>query len=712
MMIMRSATLFLISVLLFCSHSASSLDAAWTGDEQHVEAEAFLVENSPAEGLLVAVQMKIDPGWHVYWQNPGEAGMPVTIRWELPEGFRSVSLEYPAPVRFESDGAISFGYKDEVVLFSRIVPEERTDDRSFPESSFPLSAELSWLSCGDVCLPGSAELFLEQKKAEPAQKKLADIFLERIPQPLAKAEGRLAVERLSSVDDGGESVLELVFSGPEAAELKDFYPLDPESGIDIKKIAVGEKQVRLPLSDGSKQPQSLEGVVVTAGGAYVIEENVLPAKAMPGAAEVSGSFPLMLALAFFGGMLLNVMPCVLPVLGLKVFSLVGTEASGTARHKHTGRYLSLVFASGILFSFWVLAAFVWGLQGMGEQIGWGFQFQSPAFVLFIAAVVFAFSLSLFGVFEIGAPAVSGKLGRVASHHDILGAFVSGVLATTLATPCTAPFLGTALGFAFAQLSWVVFLFFTVIALGMAFPYVLLAWHPAWLKFLPKPGHWMFLFKQVMGFVLVAVVLWLASILNTQSGGDGLLKLFMLLFVVTLVLWLVGNWAGHGASFVRQLAVWAGGLAIIGGAYFQLLPETAEPGKDCFGNDKPGVSGERDANGVVWQQFTPALFDELIGGKKTVFLEFTAEWCLTCKVLEKSILSDKAVGEELLRGDVVAVKADWTTRDDAVTNLLKRFGRSGVPLFVIIPQGELEQAIVLPEVVTVEMVLSALRDAQA
>jgi thiol:disulfide interchange protein DsbD len=247
---------------------------------------------------------------------------------------------------------------------------------------------------------------------------------------------------------------------------------------------------------------------------------------------------------------------------------------------------------------------------------------------------------------------------------------------------------------------------------MAFPYVILAWHPSWLKFLPKPGHWMYIFKQLMGFVLVGVVVWLASILNAQAGGDGVLRLFMLLLILSFALWFFGNIAGHGASFRKKFVTWSIGLLAVIGAYFFLMPdETAVKGNaGAGGTERSG--NHVDNNGLVWLDFSPVLLETLMQEKKTIFLEFTADWCLTCKVLEASVLSNRSVSDALQRPGVAAVKADWTTRDDAVTALLQRFGRSGVPLFVIIPEGNMERAIVLPEVVTVEMLLSALREIQA
>jgi len=703
-MSLQRFTLLLSGIAICLLAFSLTLHAGLFGDDQSVEAEAFIVGNSSEEGLLAAVHLKIEEGWHVYWKNPGEAGMPVEIVWTLPEGFRSLPVEYPFPERFVSGGSTGFGYSDDVVLFSRIVPEKPSDDRSFPQSGFPLKAEVSWLSCKEVCIPGSVSLDLEDDGSSQAKKDLAAKFLGRIP---LQGDESLVLERITSLRKGDSGFLEMVFSGPDALNVKDFFPLYPEKGVALNGVTVQGRSVQLPLG-AEEYPERLTGVVVTGRGAHVVDAGVDAGEAVPVSSAVAGSLPIMLGLAFLGGILLNVMPCVLPVIGLKVFSLVGSDplASG-GQSRNNGRVHSLIFAAGVLFSFWVLAAFVWGLQGMGQQIGWGFQFQSPVFVMFIALIVFAFSLNLFGLFELGAPVVSGKIGSIALHHDLLGSFVSGVLATTLATPCTAPFLGTALGFAFAQPVWVVFLFFTVIAVGMAAPYVILAWHPAWLKLLPKPGHWMFVFKQLMGFILVAVVVWLAAILNAQAGSDGMFRLLLLLFVVAFCLWVVGSLTAHGASLRKQLVVWAAGLVFMTGAFLMLISGIGSEAKQGSETNRSGLSVSSDNKGALWQEFSPVLFEELLEKKKTIFLEFTADWCITCKVLEASVLGNTDVVEALHRPDVAAVRADWTLRDDAVTRLMSRFGRSGVPLFVIIPHGELDRAVVLPEVVTVDMLLRAL-----
>ncbi len=702
---MRLRRIFPLIILLnLVVHVAGNPAAAFVfpADEQPVSAALFPVAHTPEGGLTAAVHLTIQPGWHLYWENPGEAGMPVSVTWNLPDGYRALPLEFPLPERFEASGLTGYGYEGEVVLFSTIVAEDAsTGVANLPPDLFPLEAEVRWLSCGEICIPGSASLLLETAEPDVARSGFADSWRAKVPVALSSA--ALSLDRFVLEEIDGAFQLRAAFSGPEAAAINGFFPLSPLEGVDLKHIQTVPGQVLLPLT-GRDFPETLSGVLVTTNGAYRAER--IPVQVVADSSggndgDSRGALGTMLVLAFFGGILLNIMPCVLPVLGLKVFSLIGPGGQDRA----AGRFLSLVFAAGVLFSFWVLAAFVWGLQEMGAQVGWGFQFQSPAFVMVMAAVVFAFALNLFGVFEFSAPVVSGRLGRLASHHDSAGAFVSGVLATTLATPCTAPFLGTALGFAFAQPPVIIFLIFTVIAVGMALPYIVLAWHPAWLKFLPRPGQWMYRFKQIMGFILVAVVVWLASILGSQGGSAAMVNLFMLLFAVAFVLWLTGLLTAPGSSLSRQALVWIVTIALLSGAYRMLSGSLGAGLPDSQTGREQGR--QVDTNGVVWHDYSPVVLDSLLNEGRSVLVDFTADWCLTCKVLEAGVLAHDKVGKALKQGGFAAVRADWTTRNDSITALLQRFGRSGVPLLVIIPHGELDKALVLPEVVTVDMLLDAL-----
>jgi thiol:disulfide interchange protein DsbD len=414
--------------------------------------------------------------------------------------------------------------------------------------------------------------------------------------------------------------------------------------------------------------------------------------------------------AFLGGLLLNIMPCVLPVIALKVFGLVKMAGDRPARI----RGLGFSFAAGILASFLALAMVVIILQLAGQQVGWGFQFQEPRFVIAMAALVFAFGLSLFGVFEINLPgsAVMGISSAVA-HQKGSGysaSFGEGVFATVLATPCTAPFLGSALGFAFAQPWWVILLIFTCVAAGMAIPYVVLTARPAWIRFLPKPGAWMVSAQQFMGFLMMATLLWLLYILGKQMGMEAVIWTGAFLLTVGFACWLIGKFATLAASRRAYWLTWIAAVLLVGGGYLLFLVSALDI-NTAIEVESSGIPAAAAGEGIEWKQFSLAGLEEDLKGDRPVFLDFTAEWCLTCKVNEKTVLDAKEVIERFHAQNVLAVRADWTNRNPHITRLLSKFGRSGVPLYVIFPPGRSGTPIVLPEVITRGIVLEGLDKAR-
>ena len=345
------------------------------------------------------------------------------------------------------------------------------------------------------------------------------------------------------------------------------------------------------------------------------------------------------------------------------------------------------------------------LKQGGEQIGWGFQFQHPGFVMGMTALVFALGLSLFGVFTVNL--TGGGLGGLAGGEGLAGSFFNGVLATVLATPCTAPFLGTALGFAFAQTGGVIWGFFATIGLGMALPYALLALRPGWMRFLPKPGDWMERFKQLMGFLLMGTVLWLLWVLGKQLGVEGVIWTGAFLLCVGLACWLVGQWVDLRSSRRRRTVVRGVGLAILLGGYWVFLSPVLEVEQSL------AASGDGEESGLVWEPFSVARVEQLLAtGQRHVFIDFTAEWCWTCKVYERTVLASDAVSERFAALDMALIKADWTNRNPEISQLLRRFGRSGVPLYVIFPAGRADRPLVLPEVITPGLVLDKLDEAEA
>ena len=402
-----------------------------------------------------------------------------------------------------------------------------------------------------------------------------------------------------------------------------------------------------------------------------------------------------LIFAFLSGLLLNVMPCVLPVLSLKILSFA--RQAGEDRRRI--RQLGLAFTLGILVSFAILAATVIGLKAAGAQVGWGFQFQEPRFVIIMAAVVLAFSLSLLGVYSIelpgGALTSMDALGR---REGAMGAFFNGMLATVLATPCTAPFLGGAMAFALTRSSWIILLFFLTIGAGMSTPYWILSVHPVWMRLLPKPGRWMVGFKQAMGFLLMATLIWLLSILGGQVGVAGVIRTLAFLLIVAGGCWMLGlsSTPGMGRRG-RRLLVWIAALSVA--TSFFVFPEHYLRNlANGPGYRRPVKAVTQQGQGAAWELFTAQRVEELIRQRRTVFIDFTADWCLTCKVNER-VLETERVKQAFKRHGVATLRADWTSGDKTIGRALEQFGRSGVPLYVIFPADRPDQPIVLPTLIS-------------
>jgi thiol:disulfide interchange protein DsbD len=395
------------------------------------------------------------------------------------------------------------------------------------------------------------------------------------------------------------------------------------------------------------------------------------------------------------------------VLALKVLGFV----SKAEEHHTKVAKLGFVFAAGVVVSFLILAGAVIALQAAGERLGWGFQFQNPAFVAILATVLFVFSLSLLGVFEIGGIAAILGLGFAAAERkDYADAFFHGVLTTVLATPCTAPMLGAAVAFAFVQPPHVILLIFLAVAFGLASPYVLLSLNPGWLRYVPKPGLWMDRFKQAMGFLLLATLVWLLAVLGAHVGVAGLARFIGFLLVVGFFCWVHGAFLDLTSTRRRVGTIWMLTLAGLGLAYVQLVHApllAAEPSGTASAAAK---SAETTSGGVTWQPFTPELLDESVRGGRTVFLDLTADWCWTCKVNEKTVLADGEVEAAFLRNGVLALKGDWTRKDPRITEILQRHRRAGVPFYAVYPADRPGEPIVLPEIINKRLVLESLEKA--
>ena len=689
-----------ILALLLCSALSPARAQTYEGRElvqARLLADAIAIV--PGKPFTAGLLLKMVPNWHTYWKFPGDAGLPTEITWKLPPGWKAGEIQWPIPLKLDEPGGIQiYGYHDEVLLLQEITPPA-----SLKDSKIQLAADASWLVCEKICIPGSAKLQLELPVAgqnAAANEELFARYRRSLPQNwpdqrVANATWHREGEELRL------TVESLALSNYPAV---DFYPV-PEPNVVVSHPTTergpnGKVTFRLPIETADKKVAALNGVVVFGPKENGSDRNaweftatrwVAAATAAP---PPSGSLARFLLFGFLGGLILNLMPCVLPVISLKIFGFIQHAGQDRRRILRSG----LAFVAGIFAWFVGLALLLIGLKAAGREITWAFQFTNPYFVLLMSAVVLVFALNLFGVFEISLPqfATRSVLGLSAKEGDA-GSFFEGVFATVLATPCTAPFLGTALGFAFTQSGWTILLMFLAIAAGMASPYFLLSAQPAWLRLLPKPGPWMVRVKQLMGFLLLATLLFLLAVLGAQRGVEAIIWASCFLLVLSLACWMKGAFVLPTASVVTRSIVLGLMLALVLGSGWYFIGRKFAEAKM--------VSAENLAEGD-WKPFTPQLLESEVKQGHAVFVDFTAAWCLTCKFNEASVLETAAVRDAFQRHGITKIKADWTNADPAITKILKQFGRPGVPMYVLYP-GDNAEPILFPELLTQSYVLEKL-----
>lgn len=691
----------------------------------------------PGHPFTVALHMKMDKDWHLYWKNPGDAGAPPQVKWILPEGFTVVDTQWPTPHRFDIAGMIAFGYDDEVTLLSTIKAPESLD----LNAPIEIGTELNYVICSsETCLPGNSEGKLtlspgkDTPKNDPSHEALFRNAKKNLPLPPAEA---------TAIRKGGgiEFVIQLPKGSPTDYKSAYFCPENPDvvdHRAEIKLVpseqAPDHYSMILKESETStKESTPLKGVLVLDDGKSLNGWNIeiplhspqsedeaisladphvgspiyKPNPSKPGERapvvmhtqeqEISG-FGIALAFALVGGMILNLMPCVLPVISIKILSFVqmaGNKRGLIFRH-------GLYFTLGVLVSFWALAGVLLALQSYGQAVGWGFQLQEPLFVASLAALLLAFALSMFGVFEMGTFFASWAGEKQGSNHTggFFGSFFSGVLATAVATPCTGPFLGSAVGYAVTLSPLKAMTIFTFVGLGMALPYLFLSAFPSFLKWVPRPGSWMVVFKQFMGFLMMAAVLWLVWVFASQTNSLALIILLSAFFVLSFACWIYGTWT----TPIRRKSVKTIGLItslIVAFVGFGMLYLSASD----------AISGPMDprteiADAGDWETYSPERVAELQAQGIPVFIDFTAKWCLICQA-NHVILSMPQVEQTFSNKKVVKMKADWTRNDPVITNALRNFGRNSVPLYLLY-DGKGDSPTVLPQVLTPDVVVQQLK----
>ena len=699
----RSLAISLVAVVLAVSPAHVASAQTYQGREL-VTAELVADTTTIVAGqpFTVGLLLRMAPHWHTYWKFPGDAGIATEIKWNLPPGWQVGEIQWPTPLRLVEPGDIHvYGYHDEVLLMQQITPPA-----SLPAGPVKLAAEANWLVCEKICIPGSATVELEVPTAgsgAPANDELFVRFRRALPQPWPADDVAAATWSRA----GSELQLKVKSSALAQHPVVEFHPLPPN-----EKIVVGHPSVqrdaegvtiRVPVETDDPKLTSLGGIVVFGHSAEAPDRNAWQLGTQPGTPSAPSIQPrvdsrgIMQFLLFgvIGGFILNLMPCVLPVISLKIFGFIQHAGHDRRRIFRSG----LAFVAGIFVWFIALAVLLIGIKSAGGEIGWAVQFTNPYFVLGMSVIVLVFALNLFGVFEITLPQRANRgVMTWTSGEGNAASFFQGVFATILGTSCTAPVLGTAVGFALSQSSAVILLMFLAIAAGMSAPYLLLSAQPAWVKLLPKPGAWMERVKQLMGFPMLATLVFLLYVLGEQRGLGALIWVLCFLLVVSLACWMKGAFITPLASASTRAVVLALMLLLVlgSGAYFI-------GGK--FAATKLETTATK-ADGD-WIPFTPERLDAELARGAAVFIDFTAAWCVTCKFNKATVLDTEAVREAFARRGIVKIKADWTNADPAITKILKQFGRPGVPLYVLYPAGNSVEPIVLPELLTKNIVLETL-----
>lgn len=671
---------FVISLLFLAPPAAAAPPSVETG---HSRATLVWEKDGLEAGkpLRAGLLLEHEPGWHSYWENPGDSGLATQLDWQLPDGFSASGIDWPAPAKKQEGTLATYGYSGRIFLPVTIMPPANLSQDSYV---FKLSA--SWLACNDICIPETAGFEVSLPVAANAN-----------PTPEAALfAGHDAARPASWPDalgyriDGKKLILslprDLNVQGPGAY----FFLRQPNvlahSETQALQTAANGIELEIPLA-ANLPPERFSGILSWLENGMPRYAELAFSEAAPPAAQpalqTGGSLLALILFAFLGGLILNLMPCVLPVLSLKAIAIArkaGKERAETLRH-------GIAYTLGISICFLAIAILLIGLKQGGQALGWGFQMQSPAFVGFLIYLLFLIGLNLSGYFEL--PTLFGQIGHgLANEQSPRGSFFTGLLATLVATPCTAPFMASAVGAALALPAWQALLVFESLALGLALPFLLVSLFPACLRWLPKPGAWMDIFRQFLAFPMYASVIWLLWVLATQTGPNGVLIALAGLLLIVIALWM------------RRIFLTARGYRIAALLLFAFVIGWSLPALQRMAGQSTGMAKQEGA-----VAFSEDKIVELRAAGKAVFVDATAAWCITCQVNGRLIHSE-AMQEWMKQRNITLMIADWTLQDAAISRWLKNFGYEGVPLYVYYPpHGE---PVVLPQLLTETIMKDALK----
>ncbi len=639
-----------------------------------------IIENNKPFKLGILIQL--DENWDTYWKNGGDTGFPAKIKWTLPENTKIGETPWPAPHTTNTADIINYVHLNELLL-----TYETTITGVKKGTRIPIIADVNWLMCKDVCIPAKAKIETELLVGE---KEMLDASL----QPLfLRSERKIPKQFWAKVDvikvNNNYNLKFPISSFEKAVFIPDAEGMIIDSANQNLKIENRIAEMSLKIDEYGDKIDNLSGLLrLTKNGKNTNYSFSSPIKvtASPSNSNIQKSikenfkpelsFIMAIAFAFIAGLILNLMPCVLPVLFIKIMGLVNH-----AQGKYTNHHL-LSFLAGVLIPFWVLGGLLIIFKQSGEALGWGFHLQSPIFIGFLVIVMLLIALNLFGVFEFGTSfsKISSKLKRTNGH---IGVFFSGILMTLVATPCTVPFMGGAMAYGLSQSAEVTLAIFTSLGVGMAFPYMFLAVSPWALKFIPKPGGWMITFRKILGIPMLLTGLWLLWIYSQQVTVGSLNSFSFALLAVVFASLLFGKFNNLSAGLLQKLIANAVMLiAIIVAGYFAV---DSNNHKKAFVDD-------------VWQEWSEEKLQAELLNKRTVFIDFTADWCITCKYVETTVLNKAKTLELFKKHNVLLLKADWTTPKPSITKALKRYGREGVPLYILHKNGN-KQGLILPQMLT-------------
>ncbi len=701
--------LFLLLLTLLVSLPALAQEPP---QESHVQVRLLANADAavPGQTVTLGVQQLIVPGWHTYWRNPGDSGEAMNVKWALPSGYQPTDLLWPAPRRVPYGPLMNFGYTDEAVMLTDLaIPANAPIGQTLA-----LRANVNVLVCDEICIPETQAIALDlpiRASSSPANAELFAGAARKLPQIIDWAtnteidanEVRVRVTLPSYAADIGKAASDMEFFPLEWGYIENasdqratFEPStgtltlrqQRASGRDIAAI----ESAGYVLTDG-EQAWQFAGPIKNAPAASI----GAMAQSAPDAVSLDTPLLLMLLFAFLGGMILNLMPCVFPVLSMKALHLVALPQGERGHASRAGVF----YALGVVAMFLVLGAVLLALRGAGEQLGWGFQLQNPATVALLAWLLFTVGLNLIGAFDLRI-AFGGEMLLAGRHHPLVAAFLTGVLATLVATPCSAPFMATAIGAALTQSPAIALLIFAFVGLGLAAPFVVLCCSPALQKILPRPGAWMETFRQLLAFPMFASVIWLVWVLAQQGGPGAVAWALTGMLGLGLAIWLFDRQPVTRAR--RMLAMAAGGLVML--ATLSTL---------AFIVPRDAVSVEDPARTDNARAFTPDALETALKGNTPVFVNMTASWCITCLVNERVALDTPAVHDLFAAKNLTYLKGDWTNRDPAITAYLQSFRRSGVPLYVLYParqaDGQRPPAMVLPQILSLDTLAAALEPAK-